>query len=120
MTEMRVDRVHFPGQWPIEGYGPDFFRVGGEVHRGMILVLPGGVAAWKGFSDIQNICNANEALDLLVVGTGQESVQPPDTFRQGLLQYGIEVEVMTTPSACRTFNVLLSEGRRVAVALMPV
>ena len=45
---------------------------------------------------------------------------PPAAFRSALEDAGIGVEVMNSPAACRTYNVLLSEGRRIAVALLPV
>ncbi|MEL6220164.1 MAG: Mth938-like domain-containing protein, partial [Pseudomonadota bacterium] len=44
----------------------------------------------------------------------------PADVRQAIEAAGIGVEVMSTPSACRTYNVLLSEGRRVACALTAV
>ena len=120
MTTMRVERLSFPGKLPIEGYGPGFFRIGGKVHRGMVAVLPSGVAVWGGTSDTKSILTAAGNLDLLLVGTGGTALPLPQGFREALVESAISVEVMPTPSACRTYNVLLGEGRRVAVALMPV
>ena len=59
-------------------------------------------------------------IDVLFVGTGAEIAHAPRAFRDRLEEAGIGVETMATPAACRTYNVLLSEGRRVAVALLPV
>ena len=51
---------------------------------------------------------------------GAEIAHVPTEFRAALEEAGIGVEVMNSPAACRTYNVLLSEGRRIAVALLPV
>ena len=120
MTSMRVERLDFPGKLPIDGYGPGFFRIGGRVHRGKVAVLPSGVIVWGGTSDTKSILTAVGSLDLLLVGTGGMVLPLPESFREVLAGSAIAVEAMPTPSACRTYNVLLGEGRRVAVALMPV
>ena len=57
---------------------------------------------------------------MLFVGTGAEIAHLPRELRSTLDEAGIGVEVMNSPAACRTYNVLLSEGRRVAMALVPV
>ena len=120
MTLMRAERLNFPGKLPIDGYGPGFFRIGGRVYREMVAVLPSGVIAWGGTSDTESILAAVGSLDLLLVGTGDTVLPLPGSFREVLVEAAIAVEAMPTPSACRTYNVLLGEGRRVAVALMPV
>ena len=120
MISMRVERLNFPGKLPIDGYGPGFFRIGGNVHRGMVAVLPSGVIDWGGTSDTKSILTAAGGIDLLLVGTGGTVLPLPDSFREALIGSSIAVDAMPTPAACRTYNVLLGEGRRVAVALMPV
>ena len=54
------------------------------------------------------------------MGTGAEIAHIPSSFRGALEAVGIGVEIMATPQACRTYNVLLGEGRRVGVALIGV
>ena len=120
MTRLRVERLNYSGKLPIDGYGPGFFRIDGKVHRGMVAVLPSGVIEWGGTSDTKSILSAVGSVDLLLVGTGGEVRPLPDSFRETLAESSIAVEAMPTPAACRTYNVLLGEGRRVAVALMPV
>jgi len=55
---------------------------------------------------------------LVILGTGEEQLFPKPALYAVLLNQGIGVEVMTTPAACRTYNILVSEGRRVAAALL--
>jgi uncharacterized protein len=59
-------------------------------------------------------------VELLLVGTGGRMAQIDRTLRQALRADGVVVEVMDTGAACRTYNVLMAEGRRVAAALIAV
>ena len=56
--------------------------------------------------------------DLVLLGTGEKQVFPPLSLYAPLLQQNIAVEVMNTGAACRTYNILASEGRKVIAALM--
>ena len=117
---MRLNEVSYEDATPVEGYGPGFFRVGGKVHRGSVLLVPGKVMAWGGFDDTDAILAAAETTDVLFIGTGVEIAQIPAGLRDTLETAGLGVELMATPTACRTYNVLLGEGRRVGAALLPV
>jgi uncharacterized protein len=117
---MRLNEISYNDAVPIDGYGAGFFRVGGKKHDGKILVLPTGVTPWGGFDDTATVLSVVDDIDVLFVGTGSEIAHPPKDFRTKLEDAGIGVETMASPAACRTYNVLLSEGRRVAVALLPI
>ncbi len=117
---MRLNEIRYDGSRPVEGYGPGFFRIGGEVHQGAVMVLPDGIAAWGGYDDRAALIAAADRIDVLFVGTGAEIAHPPAAFRTALEAAGIGVEAMASPAACRTYNVLLSEGRRIGLALLPV
>lgn len=117
---MRLNEIHYDDSQPIDGYGPGFFRVGGTVHKGIIVVTPQGVKPWGGFDDAQALLDLAEIVDVIFVGTGADVAHLPADFRSIFDEAGIGIEPMATPAACRTYNVLLSEGRRVAAALLPV
>lgn len=117
---MRMNEIVFTDALPIDGYGPGFFRVGGEVHEGAVAVLPSGVVGWGGYGDPDTLLAAAAELDVLFVGTGAEPAHLPRDFRAALEKAGLGVEAMASAPACRSYNVLLSEGRRVGVALLPV
>ena len=117
---MRLNEIAFTDALPVDGYGPGFFRVGGQVYEGPIAVLPTGIASWGGTGDAATLIAAAETLDVVFVGTGAEIAHIPPDFRAALEAAGIGVETMNSPAACRTYNVLLSEGRRVGLALIPV
>lgn len=117
---MRLTEISYGTAKPIEGYGPGFFRVGGHVLRGACLITPWDAGLWGGFDDTETPLSLAGRIDVLFVGTGAEIAHPPAAFRAAMEAAGIGVEVMNSPAACRTYNVLLSEGRRIATALLPV
>ena len=115
LTEIRYDQAK-----PIDGYGPGFFRIDGKVLRGPCLVTPWGAGLWGGLTDTAAPLALSGRIDVLFVGMGAEIAHVPAAFRATIEAAGIGVEVMNSPAACRTYNVLLSEGRRIAAALLPV
>ena len=117
---MRLNEITYTDAKPIEGYGPGFFRIGGEVIQGGVLTGSTGTGPWGGFEDAQALVELADVVDVLFVGTGAEIAHIPSALRTQLDAAGIGVEVMSSPSAARTYNVLLSEGRRVALAMLPV
>jgi uncharacterized protein len=92
-----------------------------------VLVLPQRTIAWA-VTDAADIAPDNLAavieavprVEVLLVGCGARAGFIPPARRNALRAHGITVEVMDTGAACRTYNVLLAEGRRVAAALLPV
>ncbi len=117
---MRLNEITYTDALPVDGYGPGFFRIGGVAHEGSVAILPGGVAPWGGYEDARTLVAAKDAVDVIFVGTGAEIAHVPASLRDALEAAGIGVETMNSPAACRTYNVLLSEGRRVGLALIPV
>ena len=117
---MRLNEMRFTDAAPVQGYGPGFFRIGGKVIEGAVLTGPAGTGPWAGLDDPAPILALAGQVDVLFVGTGAEIAHLPPAFRHALETAGIGVEAMASPAACRTYNVLLSEGRRVALALLPV
>lgn len=117
---MRMNEVQFDDSRPVDGYGPGFFRVGGEVFNGAVLLLPSGPVSWGGFEDPAALVAAAGEVDVLLLGTGAEIAHPPATLRRAVEEAGLGLEVMASAAACRTYNVLLAEGRRVGAAMVPV
>jgi uncharacterized protein len=109
----------------IDSYGRESFRVSGVAHEGAILVFPDATEAWaaKGPGDLtaENLdpVVAHGGVEILLIGCGRRMAQVPRDLRRHLREAGIVVDAMDTGAACRTYNVLLAEGRRVAAALLP-
>ena len=118
---MRVQEVPFGDQPPIDGYGPGGFRIAGEWLEGSRILLPSGTVRLDGGvgrDSLSPLFAAAEEIDVVLVGQGPEIAPLPSGLRRAIEEAGIGVEVMSTPSACRTYNVLLAEDRRVAAVLV--
>ena len=108
----------------IEGYGGDGFRISGIHYPGAVVVLPTEVVAWA-LEDPPNFTVADFAIfrslgpiEILLVGCGARMTLLPSAVRKHLRECGIGVDPMDTGAACRTYNVLMAEGRQVAAALI--
>ncbi len=117
---MRLNEITYHDVRPVDGYGPGFFRIGGKVFQGAILITPTSTSSWAGYGDADALLALAGDIDVLFIGTGAETAHVPAALRDPLEVAGLGVEAMATPPAARTFNILLSEGRRVAAALLPV
>jgi uncharacterized protein len=113
-----------PGQpQVIQGYGDGLFRIAGEEYRDSVIVFAARTLPWSGEISEMGLTEAFAAagtLDLLLLGCGAKTQPVAPALRAALRRAGIAVEAMDTGAACRTFNVLLAEGRRVAAALVAV
>jgi uncharacterized protein len=122
---MNPPSARFPGRAPIEAYGNGGFRFAGMSHRGSILCLPSGICAWQpayplDVSSLQPALAEKEALDLLILGTGHSQELPAVEVRRAFAAAGVSLESMDTGAACRTYNLLLAEGRPVGAALIAI
>ena len=117
------------GRQIIESYGDGRFRVSGALYESSILVFPDRTVTWAPtrageitLDSLQVVAEAAAAgrVDVLLVGCGPRIEMIPGELRRSLRAAGIVIEPMDTGAACRTYNVLLAEGRRVAAALVPV
>tara|TARA_R110000787_G_scaffold5372_15_gene19668 strand:+ start:813 stop:1166 length:354 start_codon:yes stop_codon:yes gene_type:complete len=117
---VRLNEIVFNDARPVEGYGPGFFRIGGQVIQGAVITAPSGIRTWAGFDDIDALEVLVNETDVIFIGTGAEIAHLPAGLRSRLEDAGVGVEAMSSPAAARTYNILLSEGRRVALAMLPV
>ncbi|MFS8038054.1 Mth938-like domain-containing protein [Xanthobacter sp. AM11] len=114
-----------PRQVTIDGYGDSFFHFAGMSHAGSILALPSGIRPWPvarmaevDRAALAPILAEADAFELLFIGTGRDPAHLKEPQKQLLRDKGLRFELMPTPSAAATYNVLLSEGRRVGAALI--
>ena len=119
--------ARFPGRAPIDAYGNGGFRFADMSHRGSILALPSGIEAWAvaKVDDITidvlgRLVQEAASIEILLVGTGDMMSALPKGSRAALEAAGLFPDLMSTGAAVRTYNVLLSEERAVAAALVAV
>jgi uncharacterized protein len=116
------------GRQLIQSYGDDGFRVSGTRHEGSVWILPEQTIAWP----VSAIAEADpESLKelialsalhvrILLIGTGKSMLPLPASWRTMAREANVAIEGMDTGAACRTYNVLLTEEREVAAALIAV
>lgn len=111
----------------IDAYGDGGFRLGGARQEGSILVLPNAAIAWDvsdarsiGEQAFQPVIEQASLVEILIIGTGEDRVKISDNVQTYLRKHLISLDFMATGPACRTYNVLLAEDRRVAAALISV
>lgn len=118
-----------PGSHLIAAHGGGGFAFAGMVCRGSILATPAGVrpldaAALDALGPqtlaplLDEIAARPGSIEFLVLGSGERLVPAPPALRSALREAGLRFDVMATGPALRVYNVMQSEGRRVAAALI--
>ena len=113
------------GRQVIDSYGARSFHVSGAGYDGAILVFPDKTESWPvaALADVtaESLRPVIEhgGVEILLLGCGRRMQPVRPALRQALRQAGIIVDAMDTGAACRTYNILLAEERRVAAALLP-
>jgi uncharacterized protein len=111
----------------ITAYGAGWIAVNGERYTDSLLLASSGerrVWGCRRFDDLQRADFdqlaqlPTETPELVIFGSGERLRFVRPSLLQGLMKQRIGVETMDTAAACRTFNILAAEGRRVVVALL--
>jgi uncharacterized protein len=106
------------------GHGADYVRLGVVEYRDNVLVTPERVVTGWTAGGFDTLTEADFAAlaelkpEVVLLGTGASLRFPHPRLTRALTDAGIGVEVMDTPAACRTFNILAAEGRRVVAAVI--
>lgn len=111
-------------QHTVTAYGQDYVAVNGRILRRSLLLLPDSIDETWGPDSFAALAQEHLAplvplsSDVLLLGTGMRQRFPPPALLRPLIEAGRSIEIMDTPAACRTYNILVAEGRRVAAALI--
>src|SRR5688500_4391118 len=115
------------GSQLVEAYGECGFRVSSQRYNGSVLILPQQTLLWpvREWTEIREedfapVLYSEPAPEMLVIGCGVDFQMIPGFLKRLFRQRSIAVEAMDTGAACRTYNVWMAEGRRVAAALIAV
>jgi uncharacterized protein len=112
-----------PGAHLFQSCGDGELVIDGVTHRSGVLVTrerliaPWGPGRFEvlGADDLAVVLDLG--CDILLLGTGPRQRFPTPALVRSLLAAGIGVEAMSTPAACRTYNILVAEDRKVAAAV---
>jgi uncharacterized protein len=114
-----------PDRQVVERYGASGFRVSGVIYQGPVLVFPDRTIAWSAATASEVTWESlapvieHGGIEILLLGLGRRTRAVPVALRTALRGASIALEPMDTGAACRTYNVLVAEDRRVAAALIP-
>ena len=106
------------------GHGIDFVRLGVVEYRDNLLVTPERIVTGWAAAGFDALTEADFAAvaalepEVALLGTGERLRFPHPRLTRALTDAGIGLEVMDTPAACRTFNILAAEGRKVAAGVL--
>ena len=111
----------------INGYGKNSFRISGELHSGSIILGPRQTLAWYPPENANDLTTdhilpylGNTPPPLFILGVGDAPMAPMSDLADSLNVLGIALELMSTAAACRTWNVLMSEGREAAAGVYAI
>ncbi len=112
----------------LEAYGDGGFRLAGQRHEGSLLIVGDEAQAWPVASMAELsaaafdpvIAVGRAGVELVLLGTGARNALPSREVRERLRLAGLGLEFMDTPAAAKLYNLLTSEGRRVAAALIAI
>lgn len=120
---MKLHPATGQGQQLFSGYGPGYVAVNGVRYERSVLVSPQTVAEWR-IGGFEALAAADFAFigelkpEIVILGTGTAQRFPPPLLARALAACGAGVEVMDTKAACRTYNILVAEGRNVIAAIL--
>ena len=124
---IEIRPAHFPGRAPIDAYGNGGFRFADMSHRGSLLLLSSGIYGWEPVDakdltvgHFEKVLAEAQDIEVLLIGTGDGMRVLPKELRAAFKEAGISVDPMSTGAAVRTYNIMLSESRAVAAALIAV
>jgi len=111
----------------IQSYSDTGFKITGTAHEGAVFVMSNETYHWHytgafqdlSINDLTELTKRKSEIDVFLIGTGKLMKPLPPEIMQFLLSENIYPDVMDTGAACRTFNVLVAEGRRVMAAILP-
>jgi uncharacterized protein len=107
----------------VTAYGPGFIEVNKQRHTSPLLLMPDRLQAWP-VADFEALAPDHFAAllpwqpELVLLGTGRSQRFPHPQLVRPLTEAGLGVEAMDSAAACRTYNILMAEGRRVAAAVL--
>ena len=120
---MKLHQAVAAGVNTFTGYGDDYISVNGERRTASVIVMPDRILDWpvaafdqlraEDFSVLETL-----GVEIVLLGTGRRQRFPHPRLTAALAKAGIGVEVMDLQAACRTYNILVAEERKVAAALL--
>ena len=121
---MKLQLTQPEDKYLITGHGPGYVKINDSRHLSSLIIMPDQIIEGWPVSAASTLTPEHFARvveyrpEVLLVGTGHKLAFPAPASLRLIIEAGIGYEIMDTAAACRTYNILMSEGRNVAAALM--
>ena len=121
---MKLHQANTRNGHTLTGYGAGYVSVNGTRYEYPLIVTPDALPRPWAVTAVTDLSAESTGLllaelpDIVIIGTGQTQIFPRPAQMRPLIEAGIGLEIMNTPAACRTFNILVGEGRNVLAALI--
>ncbi len=106
-----------PGSNVIQAYANDSVRISGAVYTSPVCVTVTSITPWSGHIPDTSFGDHDQNVELILIGLARVDGPLPENIRNSFRARGIAVDIMNIGAACRTYNVLMADGRRVGLAL---
>lgn len=109
----------------ITAYGPGSITINEEIIKTPVIIHAGGFRLWQTdpvdtLTEKLILATLEDKPNILLLGTGAQQKFPDPELIKPIIESGTGFEVMDTAAACRTYNLLVSEGRHVVATLLPI
>lgn len=124
MQTMKIERDQPQGKNSFTGYGEGYVEVNKTRHAASLVVTADRLLTDWPVESVERLDADHVAAiaglgpEIVLLGTGARLQFPDPALLAPLYKAGIGIEVMDTPAACRTYNILMGEGRNVVAALI--
>ena len=109
----------------VQSYGSGHFKVSRIDYQGSVIILPNQTISWDvnilddvNLESLAPVIAEDPRIEILLIGCGDMMQLLPRTLMDKFRQKGLAIDAMDTGAACRTYNILAAEGRRVAAGLV--
>lgn len=121
---MVLSQDHSDATYQIQSISPEKIVINNETYTNSVIISPNKLISPWHPKNIETLTDADLLLfldlnpEIILLGTGEKSMIPPAKKLAALFEKQFHIECMNTAAACRTYTVLISEGRKVAAGLM--
>jgi uncharacterized protein len=126
VRSVKLHRDQISSAYRVTAYGPGYISINDERITTSLVVTPGRIIRDWAPNDFSEIDHASFAVldeleaEVVLLGTGASQQFPQAQLQSALMARGIGIEIMDTAAACRTYNILMAEGRTVVAMLLPI
>ena len=117
---MLLNETSFQDVIPIQGYGKNNFKIDDKFYKGGIFIFSNTISKWGGFEDFSFSKLDINVMEIIFIGTCVRNNKLNKRYKDFFIKKNITVECLTTPTACRAYNVTISSQRKAGALLIPL